>query len=199
MQIVCLASGGVDSSLMMYLLQERGHNLYPFFVDYGQLSREKEWDSCKMVCNHLNLKPTKIDIPEIGKIVPSGITDSRLDIHKDAFLPNRNLLLLTLASSFGFQKSVYIVAIGLLSKSIFADQTTTFIKSTQKVLSTSLDTDIRIMTPMISLSKLDVLRIGLKHGFPFEMTYYCHSGKKKPCEKCISCKEMTSALQYINM
>ena len=152
-----------------------------------------------MVCNLLNLKPTKIDIPEIGKIVPSGITDSRLDIHKDAFLPNRNLLLLTLASSFGFQKSVYIVAIGLLSKSIFADQTTTFIKSTQKVLSTSLDTDIRIMTPMISLSKLDVLRIGLKHGFPFEMTYYCHSGKKKPCEKCISCKEMTSALQYINM
>jgi len=196
MRIVCLASGGIDSSLMMYLLKERGHEVYPLFVDYGQLSREREWSACQAICTHLGIVPKRIDIADFGAVVPSGITNSGLDITRDAFLPNRNLLLLTLASSYGFRMSVYIVAIGLLSSFLFPDQTIRFIESVQKTLSVSLEADIRIMTPMIALRKLDVLRIGAKHGFPFELTYYCHSGEEIPCGQCISCKELASARHH---
>ena len=197
MRIVCLASGGVDSSLMMYLLTERGHELLPLFVDYGQLSAKMEWRACRRVCGSIGLRPARMDISGFGQVVPSGITNRELDVIKDAFLPNRNLLLLTFGASYGFTQSAYIVAIGLLKTHIFPDQTSKFIKAAEKAISSSLKADIRIMTPLISLDKLDVLKISHKHQLPFQATYSCHSGDALPCGKCISCKELESAMKEL--
>ena len=60
-------------------------------------------------------------------MIPSGITDASLDIEKEAFLPGRNLMLLTLGAAYGYVRSAHVVAIGLLSSSIFPDQTSKFV------------------------------------------------------------------------
>lgn len=198
MRIVSLSSGGIDSSVMMHVLLKRGYDVLPLFVDYGQLARHQEWSACQRVCEFLNLQPRKIDISGYGELVTSGITDSSLDIVRDAFLPNRNLLLLLIAASYGFQNGAYVVAIGLLSTTIFEDQTRKFVGIAEEALKESLGADVRVMAPMISFNKYDVLRLGIKHEFPIDLAYYCHSGRSSPCGKCISCKEYIAAMEYLN-
>ena len=193
MKIVPLASGGVDSSVVMLLLKKEGHELFPLFIDYGQLAREKEWMACQNICRFLGLEPYRMDISGFGKSIPSGITSGELDIEKDAFLPTRNLLFLTLGAAYGYTKSVNVVAIGLLSNPIFPDQTISFVQIVQKSISMSLGANIVILAPLISLDKRDTLRLARKYGLPLNLTFSCHSGSEKPCGRCVSCKERIAA------
>jgi 7-cyano-7-deazaguanine synthase len=196
-RIVALASGGVDSSVMMLLLKKEGHDLLPLFIDYGQLAKKKEWEACQRICQYLDLKPCRMDISGFGMTIPSGITFGNLDIEKDAFLPTRNLLFLTLGASYGYIKSAYTIAIGLLSGPIFPDQTFEFVQIAQKSISMALGTDIRILAPLISLNKVDTLGLAHKYRLPLDLTYYCHSGDEEPCGRCISCKEYMMAQKYL--
>jgi 7-cyano-7-deazaguanine synthase len=197
MKIVVLASGGVDSSVMMLLLKKEGHQVLPLFIDYGQLAREKEWLSCKDICHFLGLEPYKMDISGFGKSIPSGITDSKLDIEKNAFLPTRNLLFLTLGAAYAYTQSSNVVAIGLLSNPIFPDQTAEFIQVAQKCISASLGVDLKILAPLISLDKRDTLKLAHKYGLPLNLTHSCHSNGETPCGRCISCKERIAAEKWL--
>jgi len=197
MRVVALASGGVDSSVMMLLLKKEGHELFPLFIDYGQLAREKEWTACQNICRYLRLEPHRIDISEFGKSIPSGITNRKFDIEKDAFLPTRNLLFLTLGAAYGYAKSTYTIAIGLLSNPIFPDQTIEFVQTAQKSIGISLGVGMRILAPMISLNKFDTLRLARKYELPLDLTYSCHTGNDEPCGQCISCKERMAAEKYL--
>lgn len=198
MRIVVLSSGGIDSSLMMLLLKKEDSFLFPLFIDYGQLAAKAEWEACQKVCKHLCLKPDRMDVHGFGELIPSGLTDNDLDVEKDAFLPARNLLFLTLGAAYGYVKSAYTIAIGLLSDPIFPDQTIQFINDAQKTISQSLGIDITILAPLISLDKSDLLRLARKHQLPLEYTYSCHTGEKTPCGHCISCKEKIAAENELN-
>lgn len=193
MRVVALSSGGVDSSLTMLLLKKKDCSVFPLFVNYGQLSAEYEWNACQRVCEFLGLKPDRMDVQGVGKLIPSGITNRDCDIENESFLPTRNLLFLTLGAAYGYVKAAHVIAIGLLSNPIFPDQTRDFIQEAQKTISKALGIDVTILAPLISLDKSDTLRLARKHGLPVEYTYSCHSGTQKPCGRCISCKERIAA------
>ncbi len=189
MKIVCLASGGIDSTLMMYLLSQDDHEVFPLFINYGQLSIEKEKESYNKICNFLNLTPKIIDISNYGLSIKSGITNDELDVYKDAFLPNRNLLFLLVGSSYAYQNDVYAVSIGLILNPIFPDQTITFLEKAEACFKESLEVDIKILAPIIDLSKEEIYNLAQFHKIPIEDTYYCHTGKDVPCGVCIACQE----------
>lgn len=193
MRVVALSSGGVDSSVTMLLLKKKDYSIFPLFVNYGQLSAEREWNACQRICEFLDLKPERMDVQGFGKLVASGITSRNCDVEKEAFLPTRNLLFLTLGAAYGYAKAAHVVAIGLLSNPIFPDQTSDFVQEAQKTISKALGIDITILAPLISLDKSDTLRLARKYGLPIEYTYSCHSGGEKPCGRCISCKERIAA------
>ena len=114
MKIVVLASGGIDSSLMMFMLKQEGHEIYPLHINYSQLAEVREWKACRKICKRLALIPDRMDISGFGTLVRSGLTDSSLDIYGDAFLPTRNLTFITLGAAYAYSKSIDIIAIGLL-------------------------------------------------------------------------------------
>jgi len=197
LRIVALSSGGVDSSVMIQLLKrENDTRLFPLFVDYGQLAAHAEWEACQRVCQHFNLKPDRIDVHGFGHLIPSGLTDRNLDIEKEAFLPARNLLFLTLGAAYGYAKSAHTIAIGLISNPIFPDQTIGFVKEAQRTISMALGVEVAILAPLISLDKVDSLRLARKNRLPLEFTYSCHSGNKTPCGQCVSCKERIAAEKW---
>lgn len=177
----------------MLLFKKRGFQLFPLFIDYGQLASTAEWEACQKVCSYLSLEAKRINIHELGKGIPSGLTNKDLDIKKDAFFPTRNLLFLTLGAAYGYTKSAHVVAIGLLSNPIFPDQTIEFVQDTKNTISKALGIDISILTPLINLNKIDVIRIARKYEFPIDYTYFCHYGNKEPCGNCISCIERIAA------
>ena len=188
MKIVCLASGGVDSLLKMTLLKKQGHEVFPLFINYGQLAEEKEYTSFLRGCEWLGVPGEKIDIKGFGKKIKSGITDSSID-PQDAFLPNRNLIFLVIASSYAFKKEVYNVSIGLIKPPIFPDQTPEFLKAAEKCVEEALSADVNFIAPLIELDKIDVYNLAKEEKIPLNITYYCHTGSKEPCGECLACKE----------
>jgi 7-cyano-7-deazaguanine synthase len=192
MKIVALSSGGVDSSVMMLLLQKDNFEVLPLHVNYGHRAEPREWAACKRVCDYIGLKPSRIDLSGFNAI-PSGLTNRNLDIVRDAFLPTRNLLFAIAGAAFGFYKSIDIVAMGLLSNPIFPDQTPRFVETTQLCIATALGREFRLLTPLLSLDKRDTISLSKKYDLPLELTYHCHMGGKEDCGKCISCKERLAA------
>jgi len=183
---------------MMQLLKKRDCRLFPLFIDYGQLAANAEWEACQKICQYLDLKPNYMDISGFGRLIPSGITTRDLDIELDAFLPTRNLLLLTLGAAYGYTKSAYVIAIGLLSTSIFPDQTKEFVQEAQRTIGNALGVDISILSPLISLNKIDTLMLARKYKLPLDHVYSCHSGTEHPCGRCISCKERIAAEKVLS-
>lgn len=191
MGIVTLVSGGLDSTLMSLMAKDEGLELFPLFIDYGQLAAEKEWQACKNVHEKYGLPSvTKMDLSGFGRVIPSGITDRRLRINEDAFLPGRNLLLLVAGAAYAFKMQVESVAIGLLNPEchLFPDQTKEFIQAAEAVIETAIGKHIRIITPLIEMSKSDVLAMAEARGLCG--TYSCHSGDDVPCGVCVSCVEV---------
>jgi len=193
MKIVVLASGGIDSALMIGRFLKEGHDVYPLHINYNQLAESLEWEACQKVCEKFSLIPHKMDIPGFGQL-PSGLTDKEFDVYEDAFLPTRNLTFLVLGSAYAYTKDSDVIAIGLVSNPIFPDQKKVFIEKTEVCISSALDRKIHILTPLIDLNKKDVLKLAKEFGLA-DITYYCHSGTKPPCGRCISCKERIAAEQ----
>ena len=194
MGIVTLVSGGIDSTLMSLMANEVGATLFPLFIDYGQLGVDKEWQSCKILHERFNLPSvTRIDLSGFGEIIPSGLTDSKLRVNEDAFLPGRNLLFILAGAAHAFKVQANGVAIGLLNPAnrLFPDQSTEFLQETEKVIETAMGRRIRVLTPLINFSKTDILVMANERGITH--TYSCHSGGEKPCGVCIACVEINNA------
>jgi len=103
MSLVILVSGGLDSTLMSLLAHEEGIEIFPLFIDYGQLCAEKEWQTCRrMHAKHRLPQPVFMNLQGYGNLIPSGITDAKLRINEDAFLPGRNLLLIIAGAGYAY-------------------------------------------------------------------------------------------------
>lgn len=194
-KLVTLVSGGIDSTLMSVLAKEQNFELYPLFIDYGQLGVKLEWEAC--VYNHKRHKlppPKKMALGGFGKVIHSGLTDKKLRIKEDAFLPGRNTLFLLMASSYAYQVQSQNISIGLLTDKfkLFPDQTKEFIISAEKFISMEMDYEIKILTPLMDFNKAEVMK--LAKAKKINKTYSCHSGNINPCGKCISCIEINKAI-----
>lgn len=193
MGIIALVSGGIDSAVMCKIIEKQGEEIFPLFVDYGQIAAKKEWSACQQLFKECKFPPpTKADLGGYGKLIPSGLTDINKDIFKNAFLPGRNMLFLLVGAAYACSLGERTIAIGLLSEKthLFPDQTQEFIVNTNFALNSALGADIIILTPLINFSKPDTIKLALHYNIPLDKTYSCHSGLDKYCGKCISCREI---------
>jgi 7-cyano-7-deazaguanine synthase len=190
MSIVSLVSGGLDSTLMALMIKQEALVQWPLFINYGQLSGQREWAACRSQIRKLKLSaPKVIDISDWGRTISSGITDKKKRIFEDAFLPGRNMMFLLIAASYAYRKSVHTIAMGLLSddSAVFPDQTRNFCDKAQDLLSAITGTDLKVITPLKGFSKADVVKAAKVAGI--RGTYSCHAGTKAPCGKCVACRE----------
>lgn len=197
-RLITLVSGGIDSTLMSVLAHEQNFELFPLFIDYGQLAAKLEWDACRKNHHKHGLpRPRKLSVRGFGKLIHSGLTDKKLRIREDAFLPGRNTLFLVAASSYAYQIGSRNIAIGLLSDKFkfFPDQTNSFIKNAEEFVSEELDYGIKILTPLMKFNKAEVME--LAKSKKIDKTYSCHAGTVPPCGKCISCREIKNAKRII--
>lgn len=190
MKIVTLVSGGLDSTVMSLLIKEEGLVQVPLFVEYGQLNLAREKSACMSNFKRMGLpEPRVLSIPGFGAFFSSGITDRRKRIQEDAFLPGRNLLFLLCGAALAFEETADGVAVGFLDErlSLFPDQRRDFADLTQQVFSQMLGRTIKVLTPLISIDKAEVVAIAKARGI--SGTYSCHAGTEIPCGQCIACKE----------
>jgi 7-cyano-7-deazaguanine synthase len=179
---------------MSILAAEEGITQYPLFVDYGQRSAVIEWQSCRKLFAENGLpKPRRMRVQGFGELVPSGLTWSSRRLNEDAFLPGRNTLFLLAGAAYAYDLNANVVTIGLLSEEshLFPDQTAEYLGHAESFLSLALGRQIALLAPLMHLSKADVLDI--VRAKEIKGTYSCHSGRRKPCGRCVSCLEIKSS------
>lgn len=175
---------------MALLTKEEGIVQYPLFINYGQLSKDKEMKTCLINFERYQLPTPKIiQLSGYGELLSSGLTDPEKRIFEDAFLPCRNLMFLTIGAAYAHQTNSNAVSIGLLDEAfgLFPDQTKSFIRDTELLVSKALGRSINVLTPLMSFTKADV--VNLAREKQISGTYSCHAGTDIPCGVCVACRE----------
>jgi 7-cyano-7-deazaguanine synthase len=197
MSMVTLFSGGMDSTLMSILIAEEGIKQFPLFIDYGQISKEREWATCLEMHQRYYLPPPHyMDLKGYGQLIKSGLTDSMLNI-QEPFLPGRNMTFLLMGCAYAYQTNSSSVAIGLLSEKshLFPDQTSEFLQRAESLIEIIMMRRIKIVAPLMQFTKSDIIELCREKSVIG--TYSCHKGTEIPCGECISCLEIINSISEV--
>lgn len=195
--------------MLLYWLIENEFDVYPLHVNYGQTTSKSEKKAIERVLSkELYEKTYFLDVPALISIGSGTLTGnypneiiSRESWHKEEFFPNRNLFLLTLASSYGYKIGINKLSIGVVGRHSYNDTKNSFIRSVQRSLSLSLDTNknaIEIIAPFAGMSRQIVIDNAITLKVPIELTYSCNSQSGDHCLFCNSCLERQQALDLLD-
>lgn len=200
---VCvLASGGVDSSVLLADLLAQGREVHPLFIRCGFIWEKAERHWLKRLLAALaapRLKPlTEIEVPMAAALrghwsVSGRGTPSARAPWDSVYLPGRNLLLLSHAALFSRQRGLDAIALALLKGNPFSDAGGTFLSEMQKTIRSALSAPITIETPYRRLTK-DQVRARAPR-LPFELTFSCLRPRGvTACGSCNKCSERLGAI-----
>lgn len=202
---ICLLSGGIDSAVASAIARDHGYEIYALTFNYGQ-RHKREIEGAKKLAEFFNVKEHKIfriDLNEIGNFTLTSnnkIPERRIEEIKNSdqipetYVPARNTIMLSFALAYAEVKGADAIFIGAncIDYSNYPDCRPEFFDAFQKMadLATKRSVEgkrIEIKTPVIKMTKADIVRKGIKLGVPFEHTWSCYQGKEKACGRCDSC------------
>ncbi len=198
-----LLSGGLDSSVVLSVCQEKGYDIYAISFDYGQ-RHKVELEYAKFQATFFNCISHQVFKMEFygGSALTDDIkVPKNRDSHsmsKDipvTYVPSRNIVFLSFASGYAECHDIDNIFIGVnaIDYSGYPDCRKNFIDNFEKLINKSTKKGLegskfKINTPLINLSKKDIIKLGHKNGVDFSMTSSCYSPKlKKNCGVCDSC------------
>lgn len=203
MKAVVLLSGGIDSSTTLYYAKHKGYDCHCLIFDYGQRHR-KEIESAKKVAKACGAKwqVVKFNLPWKG----SALLDKKISIPKKrnlreiangiprTYVPARNTIFLSFAASYAEAIGAKAIFIGAnaVDFSGYPDCRPAYYEIFRKLIKRATKAGvegkgIKIFTPLIKMTKAEIIKSGRKLRVPYEFTWSCYSGGRQPCRKCDSC------------
>ena len=200
---VVLLSGGLDSTTCMAVAKEQGKELYPISFDYHQ-RHIRELSCAKKIAVHYHAAEHLIIETNMNAVGGSALTDDTIDVPEgDAqrtdipatYVPARNLIFLSYALGYAERVGATHLYIGVNSVdySGYPDCRPAFIAAFQAAADAATAAAaergrrIIVETPLQSLSKGEIIRLGTKLGAPYELTTSCYRGGAEACGVCDSC------------
>ncbi|WP_457622347.1 7-cyano-7-deazaguanine synthase QueC [Persephonella sp.] len=212
--IIVLVSGGMDSATLLWLAKNEFEKVYAISFDYGQKHRV-ELDFAKKlteesgVCKHFI-----VEVPHLKGIKGSALTDRSVEIPSEEYtegppvttVPMRNLNFLSIAASFADIYEIENIGIGVHSvDSPYPDCRAEFVSAAEAAINASSvmvakkKNRITVYTPFLGKTKIDILKIGLDLGVPYEKTYSCYRGTIPPCGECATCRQRIDAFRSLGI
>ena len=199
---VILLSGGLDSATTLYDAIAQGYECHCLIFDYGQKHR-KEIIQARAVAGKAGVPSVivKIGLPWKG----SALLDNKISIPRGraldtkgipaTYVPARNIIFLSFAASYAEAIGARTIFIGAnaVDYSGYPDCRPEFIRSYQAMLARGLKSSvegkgIKVVTPLIHLSKSRIVKLAVKLKVPLHLTWSCYNGGTKPCGTCDSCR-----------
>jgi len=199
---VVVLSGGPDSSTVAYWAKNQGYNVHAITCKYGQIAT-KEVEYATRIAEKLKIPIKLVDLSSLKDIF-TGVTalcDETIPMtssfSQPIIVPFRNAIFLSIAVA-------YAVAVGATSvfygaqgsdEPFYPDCRTEFYKSFQATARLGTEKDIVIEAPFSNIPKSETIKLGLKLGVPFDLTWSCYLNELKHCGKCESCVNRKKAFR----
>ncbi|WP_400218874.1 7-cyano-7-deazaguanine synthase QueC [Methanomethylophilus alvi] len=200
---VVLLSGGLDSTTTLAQAIADGCEPTAISFRYGQ-KHTKELVSAENVCKHYGVAHVVIDLNLSS--FRSALTRNDIDVPMDregkldedipiTYVPARNIVFLSIAAGLAESIDADRVYIGAnaVDYSGYPDDRPDFFKAYEEMLAKGTKAGVeghpvKIMTPLLYLSKADIVRLGKELKAPLELTWSCYNGGEKACGHCDSCR-----------
>jgi 7-cyano-7-deazaguanine synthase len=200
--IVVLASGGVDSAILVANQAAHGQLVQPMYVRFGLAWEQIEEAHLRRFLEALSgrrgIRPlTVLELP-IADVygdhwsVTGTDTPDETTPDEAVYLPGRNLLLLAKTTVWCALHGVGRIALGTLQGNPFADSSSAFLSGLAEMATLALDHPLEVLTPFAGLNKAEVLALG--RGLPLEHTFSCVDPVgDHHCSTCNKCAERRNA------
>jgi len=207
MRAVCLLSGGLDSSVCVALARSQGFECYALSFDYGQRHRV-ELESASRVAQNLGVAQHLV-VPMDLRVFGGSALTSDIAVPKGrpagqmageipvTYVPARNTVFLSLALAWAevLGCSDIFIGVNALDYSGYPDCRPEFIEAFEEManLATKAGVEgrmgLKIHTPLIRLSKAEIVKLGVELGLDFSLTHSCYDPDEagRPCGQCDSC------------
>jgi 7-cyano-7-deazaguanine synthase len=197
---VVAVSGGMDSCVTVSIAAE-SHELYLLHVNYGQRTENRELIAFNHIAEYFKAKQKLvIDLKHLASIGGSSLTDYAIDVgnadlnNKEiptSYVPFRNAHILSACVSWAEVLGANSIFIGAVweDSSGYPDCRPEFFKSFEEMIEhgTKPSTQIKIVTPIINLTKKDIVLRGLELKAPLHLTWSCYKNEEEACGVCDSC------------
>jgi 7-cyano-7-deazaguanine synthase len=208
MKSVILLSGGLDSTTTLALAQKQGFDLYCLTFDYGQ-RHKVELDRARDIAKHFGAvdhQVVKIDLRQFGGSALTASIDVPIGRNQQemaaeipiTYVPARNTIFLSFCLAYAEVKEATDIFIGVnaVDYSGYPDCRPEFIKAFENLanLATKAGVEgksrLKIHTPLIELSKAEIIKKGFELGVDYAMTHSCYDPKEGgvSCGVCDSCQ-----------
>lgn len=199
---VVLVSGGMDSCVTAAMAAEQYEPAF-LHVNYGQRTQERELRAFHEIAKHYGVPENQrlvISIEHLAKIGGSSLTDSAMQVPDasrgasgipNTYVPFRNANMLSIAVSWAEVMGATAIYIGAVEEdsSGYPDCREEFYRAYQQVIITGTkhERPMEIRTPLIHLSKAEIVRAGIERGAPLHLSWSCYRNSERACGVCESC------------
>lgn len=198
---VCLVSGGMDSCVSAATAANENNELALLHISYGQLTEARERKAFIDIADHYGVeKRLDVSIEYLAKIGGSSLTDKAMAVTDadleskeipTSYVPFRNANMLAIAVSWAEvigATSIYIGAVAEDSSG-YPDCRPEFYAAFQQTINTGTkpDTNIEMRTPIIHLTKAEIVKKGVELNAPLHLTWSCYRNEDLACGTCDSC------------
>ncbi|OGX45324.1 MAG: 7-cyano-7-deazaguanine synthase QueC [Omnitrophica WOR_2 bacterium RIFCSPLOWO2_12_FULL_51_8] len=208
---VIIASGGMDSTTLLYDILQQGYVVHALSINYNQ-RHVKELEFARLTCGRLNVPHKVVDLSVLGEelLFASALTvkdralpegDYNAENMKLTVVPNRNMILLSLAVGYAISIGAKKVFYGAHSgdHAIYPDCRREFVEAMRRAIILADWKSVELEAPYLGLDKADIAVKGKELGVDYALTWTCYNGAEKACGKCGACRERQEAFRKAKM
>ena len=195
-----ILSGGQDSTTCLYWAIDRfgRDNVATLTFDYGQRHRV-ELECAANVAAHAGVPNECLPIDTFSALGGDALTDDDIDVDvavesglPNTFVPGRNIIFLTFAAAYAYQRDIghLVTGVAQTDYSGYPDCREETIRALEETLRLGMESEVRIHTPLMHLSKKQTVEMARDLGGldAMALTHTCYNGERPPCGRCPACE-----------
>ncbi len=198
---VVLLSGGLDSATVVAIAASQGYECYALSFDYGQRA-VTELNAAKAVCESIGVKEHRVFNLDLAQFGGSALTDASLEVPEGetegvpiTYVPARNTIFLSMALAWAevLHADAIFIGVNAVDYSGYPDCRPEFIAAYEQMANLATRNGVtgepfKIVTPLIDLTKAEIIEAGHKLGMDYSLTVSCYQSDEegRACGRCDS-------------
>lgn len=203
---VVILSGGMDSTTLLYDVIRKHSSIYAISFNYDQ-KHKKELSMAKATCEVLGVPHKICNLQVLNEVAPSALTRDDWEVPeghyaeesmKQTVVPNRNMVMLSIAISYAISLNAPTVYYGAHSgdHDIYPDCRPEFVEAMSKAALLADWFQVSLQAPYLNMTKGDIAALGKELVVDYSLTWTCYKGQATPCGKCGACVERREAFAF---